>query len=223
MSILKLSNITKHFQDGNSRINHVLKGLNLEVQKGDFIAVKGASGSGKTTLLSILGTLLKPDTGSYMLEDMEIASKSADVFQIRNKKIGFVFQDHRLLPQYSALENILLPTLAYKTESIPEEIEYARQLMQLTQIRHVANQYPGTLSGGEASRVAVCRALVMKPAILLADEPTGQLDAENAKNIAALLADINKSLETTIIMVTHSDEIALAAKRIVTLKNGVLQ
>jgi len=167
--------------------------------------------------------LLKPDTGSYMLEDMEIASKSADVFQIRNKKIGFVFQDHRLLPQYSALENILLPTLAYKTESIPEEIEYARQLMQLTQIRHVANQYPGTLSGGEASRVAVCRALVMKPAILLADEPTGQLDAENAKNIAALLADINKSLETTIIMVTHSDEIALAAKRIVTLKNGVLQ
>jgi ABC-type lipoprotein export system ATPase subunit len=223
MTILKLSNISKHFQDGNSHINHVLKRLNLEVQKGDFIAVKGASGSGKTTLLSILGTLLWPDAGSYVLEDVEITSKIADVFQIRNQKIGFVFQDHRLLPQYSALENILLPTLAYKAESIPEETEYARQLMQLTQIGHVANQYPGTLSGGEAGRVAVCRSLIMKPAILLADEPTGQLDAENAKKIAALLADINKSLGTTIIMVTHSDEVALAAKRIVTLKNGVLQ
>jgi len=222
MPVLKLSDIKKHYQDGNSHINHVLNGLNLEVNKGDFIAVKGTSGSGKTTLLSILGTLLKPNAGSYWLENVELTSESVDVSMIRNQKIGFVFQDHRLLPQFSAFENILLPTLAFKKESSAEEIEYAKELMQLTQIEQVADQYPATLSGGEASRVAVCRALIMKPAILLADEPTGQLDAENAKNIASLLADINESLQTTIIMVTHSEETAHVAKQIVTLKNGVL-
>jgi ABC-type lipoprotein export system ATPase subunit len=223
MTVLKLSNIKKHFQDGDAHVNQVLKGINLEVQKGDFIAIKGASGSGKTTLLSILGTLLKPDEGSYQLENVELTTNSVDVFQIRNQKIGFVFQDHRLLPQFSAFENVLLPTLAYKKESTTDEIEYARHLMQITRIDPVADQYPATLSGGEASRAAVCRALMMKPAILLADEPTGQLDAENAENIIALLADINKTLQTTIIMVTHSDQTALAAKQIVTLKNGVLE
>ncbi len=223
MSILKLSNISKHYQDGENHINQVLNGINLEVEKGDFIAIQGPSGSGKTTLLSILGTLLAPDEGNYWLDQEEITGTNVDVFRIRNEKVGFVFQDHRLLPQYSALENILLPVLAYRSQTTKNDMDYAHHLMQLTGIKDVAQQYSHTLSGGEASRVAVCRALIMKPTVLLADEPTGQLDLENALNIVSLLSDINQKLNTTIIMVTHSDEMAQAAKKVVTLKNGALQ
>jgi ABC-type lipoprotein export system ATPase subunit len=223
MTILKLSKISKHFQDGRNQVNSVLNGLDLEVEKGEFMAIKGASGSGKTTLLSILGTLLNPDEGTYWLEGQELLTKGVDKFKIRNEKIGFIFQDHRLLPQYSALENILLPVLAYQNEASEKEMEYAHELMKLTHIEHVANQYPHTLSGGEACRVAVCRALIMRPAVLLADEPTGQLDMTNARNIMALLSEINRTLNTTIIMVTHSEEMAQAAQKVVTLKNGILQ
>ncbi|MDL2278010.1 ABC transporter ATP-binding protein [Parabacteroides sp. OttesenSCG-928-G07] len=223
MPLIKLSNIEKSYQDGENRLNRVLRGVSTEIDKGEFVAIKGPSGSGKTTLLSILGTLLLPETGSYLLNDVEILTAGVDHSLIRNKQIGFVFQDHRLMPQYTVLENILLPTLAYSSQSGEEEIAYAHKLLELTHISALANQYPHTLSGGEASRVAVCRALIMKPLLLLADEPTGQLDAENARNIALLLADINKSIQTTVVMVTHSEETALVAHRILTLKEGVLQ
>jgi len=195
----------------------------LEVGKGEFVAIKGASGSGKTTLLSVLGTLLIPDSGSYFLDNKEMTAPGIDYSHIRNKQIGFVFQDHRLLPQYTAIENILLPVLAYSDRAGVEEIDYARRLMELTHISGIADQYPHTLSGGEASRVAVCRALIMKPLLVLADEPTGQLDRENAKNIALLFSEINKNLQTTIIMVTHSDETSSVAHRVLTLKDGKLQ
>jgi ABC-type lipoprotein export system ATPase subunit len=223
MSLLKLSGIQKNFRDGENRVNHVLRGVNLEVEQGDFVAIKGASGSGKTTLLSILGTLLRPDDGSYFLKDKEMTGSAIDLSVVRNHQIGFVFQDHRLMPQYSALENILLPVLAHQDHTSDEEEKYARELLQLTQIEGIANQYPHTLSGGEACRVAVCRALIMKPLILLADEPTGQLDRENARNIVSLLSEVNKNLNSTILMVTHSDETSAAAKRILTLKGGQLQ
>ena len=221
--MLHLSNITKNYPDGENHLNNVLRGVNLEVNKGEFVAIKGASGSGKTTLLSILGTLLLPDSGSYLLNEREMTTPGTDHSLIRNKQIGFVFQDHRLMPQYTALENILLPTLAYNSKTDSKEVEYARYLLELTHISGVANQYPHTLSGGEASRVAVCRSLIMKPSLLLADEPTGQLDAENAGNIASLLSEINKNLQTTIVMVTHSDEISAIAHRVLTLKEGMLQ
>ena len=222
MSLIKLSNVVKFYPDGDKQLNHVLRHINMEVDKGEFIAIKGASGSGKTTLLSILGTLLLPDSGSYLLDGKEMTTPDTDHSLVRNKQIGFVFQDYRLMPQYTALENILLPTLAYNSKTSDEEVNYARHLLELTHISGVANQYPHTLSGGEASRVSVCRALIMKPLLLLADEPTGQLDAENAGNIASLLSEINKSLQATIVMVTHSDEIATVAHRILTLKEGVL-
>ncbi|MDH6303727.1 ABC-type lipoprotein export system ATPase subunit [Parabacteroides sp. PF5-5] len=221
--MIQLTNIQKSYQDGENRVNHVLRGLDMSVGKGEFVAVKGVSGSGKTTLLSILGTLLVADEGSYLLDGVEMTTPGVDHSLVRNKQIGFVFQDHRLMPQYTALENILLPTLAYRSQASIEEVEYARHLLELTHITGVANQYPHTLSGGEASRVAVCRALIMKPLLLLADEPTGQLDAENARNIALLLSEINTHVRTTIIMVTHSEETSSAAHRILTLKNGVLQ
>jgi len=221
--VIEIRNIHKSYHDGQDRLNHVLRGINLEINKGEFIAIKGPSGSGKTTLLSILGTLLQPDTGSYLLNGTEMITTGVDHSLVRNKQIGFVFQDHRLMPQYTALENILLPTLAYAAETKKEEIEYARQLLELTGISHVAHQYPHTLSGGEASRVSVCRSLIMEPLLVLADEPTGQLDAKNAHNIASLLSEINKTLHTTIIMVTHSDETSSFAHRILTLKEGIIQ
>ena len=220
--MIKLTNIQKSFQDGENRFNNVLRRINLEVKTGDFVSVKGSSGSGKTTLLSIMGTLLQPDSGSYLLNDIELTDKNIDHSKIRNKQIGFVFQDHRLMPQLTALENILLPTLAFQNKTEISQIDYAKSLMQFTDIEHIAKQYPDTLSGGETSRVALCRALIMKPLIVLADEPTGQLDAENARNVASLLQKINKELATTIVMVTHSDEIAEVANRILILKEGEL-
>jgi len=223
MPIIKLTDIRKSYKDGENRINNVLRGVNLEINTGEFIAIKGQSGSGKTTLLSILGTLLLPDSGSYLLDGREMTDMVTDYSPVRNKKIGFVFQDHRLMPQYTALENVLLPTLAYQSEATKDDMDYARQLLDLTHITNVGNQYPETLSGGEASRVAVCRALMMRPLLLLADEPTGQLDAENARNIVRLLDEVNKSLGTTITMVTHSDETSAVAHRILTLKDGKLQ
>ena len=223
MALIKLKDIQKSFRDGENRLNNVLRGISMEVGKGEFVAIKGQSGSGKTTLLSILGTMLQPDAGSYLLDGSEMTEKDTDHAPIRNKQIGFVFQDHRLLPQYTTLENILLPTLAYHSKTSAEETDYARHLMELTRISNVSNQYPYTLSGGEACRVAVCRALIMKPLLVLADEPTGQLDGANAKNIASLLSEINKNIQTTIIMVTHSDEISSFAHRILTLNEGKLQ
>jgi ABC-type lipoprotein export system ATPase subunit len=218
--MIRLSHIKKSFRDGENRLNRVLRGVNLEVKKGEFIAVKGTSGSGKTTLLSILGTLLQPDEGSYLLDGKEMTGKDVDHSRVRNRQIGFVFQDHRLMPQYTVLENILLPALAYASETGKDATEYAHRLMELTRISNLAGQYPDTVSGGEASRAAVCRALIMKPLLLLADEPTGQLDAENARNIALLLSYINKTLGTTIVMVTHSNGTSAVAHRVLTLNEG---
>ncbi|GHT74772.1 lipoprotein-releasing system ATP-binding protein LolD 1 [Bacteroidia bacterium] len=220
--MIRLSGITKTFPDGENKQNTVLRGVEMVVSKGDFVAIEGASGSGKTTLLSILGTLVPPDTGSYLLDGKEMLTAGVDHSLVRNRHIGFVFQDHRLMPQLCVLDNILLPTLAYSSKASISQTEYARQLMDMTGIASLAYQYPQTLSGGEASRTALCRALIMKPLLLLADEPTGQLDAENAKNIASLLTKINQELGTTIVMVTHSKETAAVAKRILTLKNGLI-
>lgn len=222
MALIELSGIKKSFRDGKNRSNTVLRGINMQVERGEFVALKGPSGSGKTTLLSILGTLLFPDEGSYSLDGVVLTERKADHAEVRNRRIGFVFQDHRLMPQYTVWENILLPTLAYASQSSPEDMAYARQLMKLTRISKLSGQYPCTLSGGEASRVAVCRALICKPLLILADEPTGQLDQENARNIATLFSEINQELGTTLVMATHSDETSSVAHRILMLKGGII-
>jgi ABC-type lipoprotein export system ATPase subunit len=223
MSLIQLSGIVKNYQDGENRLNCVLRGVDMSVDCGDFIAVKGVSGAGKTTLLQILGTLLPPDAGSYIFDGTEMASTGTDHSAVRNRKIGFVFQDHRLMPQYCVLENILLPVLACQSKVSAEQSEYAKKLMEITGISKIMKQYPHTISGGEASRAALCRALIMKPLLVLADEPTGQLDSENARNIALLLSEINKTLNTTIVMVTHSDEVSSVAHRILILEKGKIQ
>jgi ABC-type lipoprotein export system ATPase subunit len=220
--MIQLKDIEKSFPDGKNHRNHLLRGICLEAEKGEFIAVTGASGSGKTTLLSILGTLMRPDSGSYFLDGRDMTALPLDM-RIRNRAVGFLFQEHRLMPQLSVRDNILLPALAYQDRTYAAQEEYASRLMELSGIASLAKRYPHTLSGGEAGRAALCRALVMKPLLLLADEPTGQLDADNAKQIVALLSRVNKELETTILMVTHSAETASAAQRLLTLKNGILK
>lgn len=221
MALIRLTDVEKSFRDGRDGVRRVLRGVNLMLDEGEMVSVRGVSGSGKTTLLSVLGTTLKADAGFYIF-DGEDVTKRADNTALRSEKIGFLFQDHRLMPQYTAWENILLPVLATASHSTEEDEGYARELMALLGIEHLADQYPTTLSGGEASRVALCRALIRKPKLLLADEPTGQLDRENAAQVASLLEMVNKRLKTTIIVVTHSEELAEAAARRFVLREGVL-
>ncbi|MBR3794083.1 MAG: ABC transporter ATP-binding protein [Alistipes sp.] len=221
MALIRLTDVEKSFRDGRDGVRRVLRGVNLMLDEGEMVSVRGVSGSGKTTLLSVLGTTLKADAGFYIF-DGEDVTKRADNTALRSEKIGFLFQDHRLMPQYTAWENILLPVLATASHSTEEDERYARELMALLGIEHLADQYPTTLSGGEASRVALCRALIRKPKLLLADEPTGQLDRENAAQVASLLEMVNKRLKTTIIVVTHSEELAEAAARRFVLREGVL-
>ena len=223
MALIEMTGIRKHFRDGSERLNEVLRGIDLTVEQGDFLAIKGASGSGKTTLLSVLGLLIRPDGGEYRLDGNRLFEDEADDARTRNQRIGFVFQDHRLLPQYTVLENILLPTLAYQATSKREQMERALSLMRSTGIEALSDRYPAGLSGGESSRVALCRALIMNPALVLADEPTGQLDADNARAIAGLLAGMNREMGTTVIMVTHSDEMASYAKQVKILNKGCLE
>lgn len=217
--MIKLENITKSFADG-TRTRTVLDGVNLTVEDGEFIAITGESGAGKTTLLSILGTLLKADSGSYIINNEDVAN--ADLPNLRNKQIGVVFQDHRLLPQFSALQNILLPLLADHKDCPKEAEKRAEELMQFMGISDLKDQSVTVLSGGEKTRVAICRALINNPAILLADEPTGQLDSDNSQTIAALFKKVNVELKTTIIMVTHSDAMAKVANKTYNLNNGNL-
>lgn len=219
--MLKLHNISKQFVDG-TRQHQVLDQLSLQVDDGEFIAIMGESGSGKTTLLSIIGTLLDFDSGEYLLDGKAISADVADLAQVRNQHIGIVFQDHRLLPQFTALQNILLPVLATHKQCPEEYIKRAEQLMHFMGISELKNQSVTVLSGGEKTRVAICRALINNPSVLLADEPTGQLDSVNSQTIASLFQKVNEELHTTIIMVTHSAEMAQVAQKTYKLLNGKL-
>ncbi len=216
-----LDNITKRYVDGSGTRN-VLDGLSLRVDDGDFIAVTGESGSGKTTLLSILATLITVDEGKYMLGDTVVTDSEELLSGIRNKHIGMVFQDFRLIPQFTAIQNILLPLLAETDSVSADEKGYAEQLMTLMGISALKDKYIEHISGGEKARVAICRALINKPSLLLADEPTGQLDEANSNTIAELFKKINSELGTTIVMVTHSPEMAKVANRCYQLRDGQL-
>ncbi|MBP5795518.1 MAG: ABC transporter ATP-binding protein [Bacteroidales bacterium] len=216
MALIELKGIQKSYPDGSGRSNTILRDVSFSVEKGESVAVTGPSGSGKTTLLRMLGTLLEPDEGTYLLDG---ENPFANPYEVRNRKIGFVFQDHRLLPQYTVLQNVLLPCLAISSSASQDQIAYARSLMSRTGIEALEAQYPSTLSGGEAGRVALCRALVMQPLLVLADEPTGQLDSDNAGAILSLLTELVKERSTTLIMVTHSEQTAAAAARRLCIEN----
>lgn len=215
--MLRLNNINKQFEDGK-RMLTVLDNLSLVVQKGEFVAIKGESGAGKTTLLNILGTLLPPDSGNYVLDGKEV--RADEVAEIRNKKIGMVFQDHRLMPQFTVMQNVLLPLLAEKNATTFDEVQRAEHLLAFMDIAELKGSSVNQLSGGEKTRVAICRALINQPSVLLADEPTGQLDARNARIIAELFQKVNREMQTTIVMVTHSDEMTKAAQKTYVLRDG---
>lgn len=223
MAYIELTNIGKSFADGRGSLRTVLSSLFLQVEKGEFVAVTGVSGSGKTTLLSIMGTLLQPDDGDYLIDGQRVDfADEAQLRSRRSREIGFMFQDHRLLPQLTAWQNILLPMLATRRQPTDDDRAWAEELVTLMGIGHVAHQLPETLSGGEKSRVGLCRALVTRPKLLLADEPTGQLDSSHAREVVELLCSVSHERLTTIVMATHDEELALKADCQYMLKEGRL-
>lgn len=222
--LLKLQQISKSYSSGkipNGRI--ILDQLDLEVNAGERIAIVGPSGSGKTTLLNMIGTLDRPDSGKMIFENQDLSGfDDQQLAQFRNKKIGFVFQLHHLLPQFSLLENVLLPTLTDKNLQGKETLDRARKLIARMGLAEVVHQKPSELSGGECQRTAVARALINRPGLILADEPTGALDQKSSGILADLLVELNKEEGVTLIVVTHSMELAKKMERIYTLENGKL-
>lgn len=216
--------LCKSYKNSIGKIDRdVLKELDLSVEKGDMIAIMGPSGSGKTTLLNILGTLDAADKGSLTVDGNQIFGMSNnEMLLFRNRSLGFVFQFHHLLPQCTLWENVLLPTLAIKTSQHQASLR-AEQLLRYMNIWDVRNHKPAELSGGECQRAAIARALINQPALLLADEPTGSLDKENAELLAELLISINKETGVTLIVATHSSNMAGKMNKVYSLEDGKLQ
>jgi ABC-type lipoprotein export system ATPase subunit len=209
--ILVLSKVTKRFEESDTaQPVEVLRGVTLEIPSGQSLAIVGPSGSGKSTLLNIMGTLDRPTSGEILLDGKSlIGLKNGELAAVRNRKIGFVFQSHHLLPQCSVMENVLLPTLAGQNVSREgEDEERARLLLKRVGLGARLTHRPGQLSGGERQRVAVVRALINRPRLLLADEPTGSLDRSSAQDLSRLLVELNREEGVTLITVTHALELA---------------
>ena len=198
----------------------VLKGISLEINPGELVAIVGSSGAGKSTLLHILGTLDKPDKGSVKVDNTNLVSlKSKQLSAFRNQKIGFIFQFHYLLPEFTALENICIPALI-KGTSKKEAENKAMELLDLLRIRERSGHKPAALSGGEQQRVAVARALINHPAVVFADEPSGNLDSKNAEELHHLFFELRRQFNQTFVIVTHNTLLAQQADRIITLHDG---
>tara|TARA_B100000900_G_scaffold332989_1_gene293969 strand:+ start:472 stop:1125 length:654 start_codon:yes stop_codon:yes gene_type:complete len=215
--MIKANNIQKSYGD-----LRVLKGVNLDIKKGEFISIVGASGAGKTTLLQILGTLDEADQGKLSINKQVVNKlKDKSLSSFRNKSIGFVFQFHNLLAEFTALENICLPAFIAGTPRKEAE-KRAKELLELLNLIDRANHKPNELSGGEQQRVAVARALINNPAVVLADEPSGNLDSQNANELHQLFFQLNKELGQTFILVTHNQKLADMADRKLVMKDGVI-
>lgn len=219
--VMRVSNIKRHFQMGEQKVE-ALKGITFDVQKGEFISIMGPSGSGKTTLMNIIGCLDTPSSGDYYLNG-ELVSDLDESYlaKIRNKDIGFVFQSFHLLPRNSALDNVLLP-LKYAGMNSNEAIERARLVINRVGLGDRMDHSPAELSGGQQQRVAIARAIVNKPAILFADEPTGNLDSKTGDEVMDLFKELNEQGQT-IILITHEDDIAQQSKRIINIKDGLIE
>jgi putative ABC transport system ATP-binding protein len=217
--LISLRDIKKSYILGKVKID-VLRGFDLDVEKGDFVAIMGPSGSGKSTLLNIIGCLDRQTSGQYLFEGVDIAERTDnELAELRNKKFGFVFQTFNLLPRYSAFKNVELPMVYSSISQIKRE---ERVLDVLTKVGIIERKdhTPAELSGGEQQRVAIARALVMNPSVILADEPTGNLDSRAGAEIMRIFKDLNEE-GITIILVTHEMAVAQTAKRIITIKDGV--
>ncbi|MBO7507975.1 MAG: ABC transporter ATP-binding protein [Paludibacteraceae bacterium] len=213
--MITANNITKTFGQFTA-----LRGVNLSIEKGEFVSIIGASGAGKTTLLQILGTLDKPDKGEVTINGTNVFALSDDEqAAFRNKHIGFVFQFHQLLPEFTALENIMIPALIAKRDKAEAERE-AKELLAFMNLSERADHKPNELSGGEKQRVAVARALINKPDVLLADEPTGSLDSKNKQDIHRLFCQLQQEMGQTLVVVTHDMEMASGSGRIINMQDG---
>jgi putative ABC transport system ATP-binding protein len=218
MSLIEARELTKVYRTGDQTV-HALRGVSLDVQPGEFVAIMGASGSGKSTLMNILGCLDQPTTGTLRLAGESVESMSADqLASIRNRRIGFVFQQFNLLPRTSALENIELP-MVYADVKPAERHRRARAALERVGLGNRAHHTPAELSGGQQQRVAIARALVNEPQLILADEPTGALDTSTSRDIMRLLAELNAQ-GMTVILVTHEQDIAAWARRCITFRDG---
>ncbi|MBL7886884.1 MAG: ABC transporter ATP-binding protein [Flavobacterium sp.] len=220
-ALIDIKDIKRDFQLGNETIN-VLKGIDLQINKGEYVALMGPSGSGKSTLMNILGCLDTPTSGTYILNNKDVSQMhDDDLAEIRNKEIGFVFQTFNLLPRTTALDNVALPMI-YAGYSKSDRNERAKEVLTQVGLSDRMDHQPNQLSGGQRQRVAVARALVNKPSIILADEPTGNLDSKTSVEIMNLFNDIHKN-GNTVILVTHEEDIARYAHRIIRLKDGMIE
>lgn len=218
--IIRMENITKSYSLGGEVV-HALRGVSLQIGKGDFLAIVGPSGSGKSTLMNIIGCLDRPDEGRYILDGKEIDKMiDSELATVRNEKIGFVFQNFHLLAKLTALENVELPLL-YRGIKTKERQKIAYEYLEKVGLKDRARHLPNQLSGGQQQRVAIARALVGTPPILLADEPTGALDSKTSKEIIQLMKQLNEQGHT-ILLITHDWEVANEAKRIVRIQDGQL-
>jgi putative ABC transport system ATP-binding protein len=217
-AVLRVEELHKYYELGETRV-HALRGVSLEIQRGEFVAIMGASGSGKSTFMNILGCLDRASAGRYLLEGIDVSQHDKKALAlIRNQKIGFVFQGFNLLARTTALENTELPTLYTKIDKAERE-KRASEALALVGLAERAQHYPSQMSGGQQQRVAIARALVNRPSILLADEPTGNLDSRTSVEIMQILQDLNdKGL--TIVLVTHEHDIAQFAKRVLVFRDG---
>ncbi len=219
--IISISHLKKTYKIGEEVIN-ALKDVSLSIKKNEYVALMGPSGSGKSTLMNMLGCLDSPTSGDYILNDLSVAKMSDNqLAEVRNKEIGFVFQTFNLLPRATTLENVALP-LVYAGFSKEDRDKRAKEVLEQVGLGNRMSHKPNELSGGQRQRVAIARALVNKPAIILADEPTGNLDSKTSVEIMGLFEEIHKN-GNTIILVTHEEDIALHAHRIVRLKDGLVE
>ncbi len=219
-TVIDLHGIIKRFYIGEPNELEILHGIDLNVQEGEFVSVVGASGSGKSTLMNIIGALDRPTEGSYYLDGLDITkAKDNELSRIRNHKIGFVFQTYNLVARTSALKNVELPML-YAGVGKSERTKRAKYLLKMVGMEERMQHTPDELSGGQKQRVAIARAMANDPAIILADEPTGALDSKTGRLVMDIFHQLNKEQRKTIVLITHSNELAEETERIVTLKDG---
>jgi putative ABC transport system ATP-binding protein len=220
-NILQLRGVTKWIDTGTHRVE-ILRGIDLDIAAGEFAAIMGASGSGKSTLLGLLAGLDSPSAGSIQVDGEEISTLAEeDMAEVRGRKIGFVFQSYQLIPTLTAEENVLLPA-ELAGVSGREAMRRARSLLETVGLKDRLDHYPVQLSGGEQQRVALARAFMRKPPLLLADEPTGNLDSTNGRQVLELLLELNRREGTTLVLVTHDKELAAYATRVITLRDGLV-
>ena len=221
--MIQLKNITKSFDLNKNKVE-VLKGINLQIADDEFIALMGPSGSGKSTLLGILAGIDSPTSGEIYIYGQDISKKKEDeLARFRNENVGIVFQAYNLIPSLNAIQNVKAPLYAGKNKLTSKEIDKrAKKLLDMVGLSHRETHKPGELSGGEQQRVAIARALIKNPKILVADEPTGNLDAKTGDEILDLILKINKDMHLTIIMATHNEEIAKLADRVVNISDGII-